>query len=116
MPAIYANSSKYEEESWATKVALLIGMVSFDILLSKDSLNGVTVLVLYVVLGCVTIGTKRGVKNKISSDAAISFCIPAFKVGTPISECETHQNVTYSVFSCGCLWKMPDKMRNGTGI
>ena len=87
-------------------------MVSFGMLLNNDSLSGAAVPVLYVALGSVTIDMKRGVKSKISSKTAISFCIPAFKVGTPISECKTHQNVAYSVFSCGRLWEMPNEIRN----
>jgi hypothetical protein len=89
-------------------------MVSFGILLNKDSLRGVVVTVPYPEPGDVAkIGTKTGAKSKVSSKNAIRFCIPSFKVGTPISECSTLQNVTYSVFSCGCKWQMSKKMRDG---
>jgi hypothetical protein len=63
-------------------------MTSLGMLLSEDSRRGAVVRVLYpALLGVARIGTKSGAKSKVSSKIAIRFCIPSFKVSTPISEC-----------------------------
>lgn len=85
-------------------MALLSGVASLGMLLSEVSRWGIAVVMgLYLELrGVARIGTKSGAKSKVNIKNAIRFCILSFKVGTPISECNTSQTGAYSVYSCGC--------------